>query len=269
MPELPEVETIVRQLKSKIVSKEITQVEVFDKMVDAKVKHIAPVKITDIKRRAKYIIISLSNGKYLLVHLGMSGLFHYMEKNKIEERKPIYSKFILASFHLDDGSLLTHNSVRKFGKFDLIDEKELEKLYASLGPEPLEKEFTVQKFAEVLHKKKKSNLKTTLMDQHVISGIGNIYAQEALYYAGINPNRKIDSLSLIEIRKLYDAIIYVLNLGLKYKGASVDDYISVEGEGSFQKHLAVYQQDHCPKKHAITKQALGGRGTSFCKVCQK
>lgn len=269
MPELPEVETIIRQLKSKIVGKEIIKVEIFDKLVDSKIKEVVPVKITDVQRRAKYIIIALNNGESFLVHLGMSGLFYYINKSEIEKLKPIYSKFLLATFHFRDGSLLTHNSARKFGSFELVDKDKIFKLDSSLGPEPLSKEFTSELLNAMFSKKKNANLKTTLMDQHFLSGLGNIYAQEALYYAGIDPNRKIGTLISSEIRKLHDSILKVLNEGLKYKGASVDNYINLEGEGSFQKHLAVYQQARCPKKHLLKREMMGGRGTSYCPVCQK
>jgi formamidopyrimidine-DNA glycosylase len=176
---------------------------------------------------------------------------------------------MVAKFYFKDGSLLTHNSVRKFGSFELTDKENLSVLDASLGPEPLSKEFTLQKLSELLQKKKNSALKTTLMDQHFLSGLGNIYSQEALYYAGIKPHRKIGALSSAEIKKLHDAILKVLNEGIKHKGASVDNYVSLEGEGTFQEHLAVYQQDHCPKKHPLKKEVIGGRGTSYCPVCQK
>lgn len=269
MPELPEVETIIRQLKSKIVGKEIVKIDILDKLIDSKIKDIAPVKVIDVQRRAKYIIIALNNSKLFLVHLGMTGQFYYADKHEIEKLKPIYSKYLLVKFYLQDGSLLTHNSLRKFGSFELIDRDKLSKLDASLGPEPLSPDFTVEKLTAILDKKKKAALKVTLMDQHFLSGLGNIYAQEALYYAGINPHRKIGTLSSAEIKKLHDSILKVLNDGLKYKGASIDNYINLEGEGSFQKHLAVYQQDCCPKKHLLKREMIGGRGTSYCPVCQK
>jgi formamidopyrimidine-DNA glycosylase len=269
MPELPEVETIVAQLKHKIVGGKVIKVEILDSLVDAKIKNLVPFKFMDIKRRAKYIIMCLDNGKFFLVHLGMAGQFYFVEKTQLEQKKKYYLPYLLATFTFSDGSILTHNSIRKIGSFRLLDEKELNTTLSKLGPEPLDSEFTLEQFKEMLTQKNRAKVKVTLMDQSFIAGIGNIYAQETLYHAGIHPERKIGSLTSTETKKMYDSIILVLKEGIKHKGTSVDDYIHLEGIGENQKYLTVYRKEKCPKGHLLKKEAMGGRGTSYCPVCQK
>lgn len=270
MPELPEVETIVNQLKHKIIGKnKVVKVDILDALVDSKIKSLVPFKFIDVKRRAKYIIMCLDNGKFFLVHLGMTGQFYFVEKSQLEEKKKYYLPYLLATFIFNDGSILTHNSVRKIGSFRLMDEKELNTALSKLGSEPLDSKFTLEKFRELLSKKSKAKVKVTLMDQSFIAGIGNIYAQEALYHAGIAPERKLGSLTSTEAKKLYESIIYVLKEGIKHKGTSVDDYIHLEGVGENQKYLAVYRKEKCPKGHSLKKEAMGGRGTSYCPMCQR
>ncbi len=272
MPELPEVETIVNQLKQKIVGNrvgKVVKVEIIDSLVDPKIKDVVPFKFIDIKRRAKYIIMCLDNGKFFLVHLGMTGQFYFVEKSQLEEKKRYYQPYLLAVFTFNDGSLLTHNSIRKIGSFKLMDEKELNTALSKLGPEPLDSKFTLEKFRELLSKKSKAKVKVTLMDQSFIAGIGNIYTQEALYHAGIAPERKMGSLTSIEAKKLYESIIHVLKEGIKHQGTSVDDYIHLEGVGENQNYLVVYRKEKCPKGHSLKKEAMGGRGTSYCSICQK
>ncbi|MFH1275647.1 MAG: DNA-formamidopyrimidine glycosylase [Candidatus Woesearchaeota archaeon] len=271
MPELPEVETIVQQLHKKVKDKTITKIEILDpKVVSAKIKQSLNKKIKNVYRRGKIIIVELSDKNYLTFHLRMTGHFHYYTNGKhpTSEAK-LFSKFVVAKFYLSDGSILTHNSIRKFGSVKLMDQKELEKESSKLGPEPLSKEFTLQKFAEILSKKPKSNLKTFLMDQSQIAGIGNIYAQEALYLAGINPNRKCNDISEKEIKKLYHELLKLLTLAISKHGTTVENYTHIEGSGGFQKYLTVYGKNKCPKGHLIKKIYLGQRGTSYCEVCQK
>jgi formamidopyrimidine-DNA glycosylase len=269
MPELPEVETIVLQLKKKIVGKTIKSIEILDyKMIEMKVKTLVPCKIIDVYRRAKSIIIQLNKGNNLLVHLRMTGHFHYVKKNQIEKLKP-YEKFIVAKFNLNDGSLLTHNSIRKFGSIKLFNDSKLDQELSRLGVEPLSKEFTLNKFKGMLSNKLRANIKTTLMDQHFLVGIGNIYVQEALYNAKIAPQRKINTLKDKEIGLLYNSIREILSSAIKHQGTTVENYVHIEGSGGFQKFLSVYNKSVCPKKHPLKKMNLGGRGTSYCPICQK
>ena len=265
MPELPEVETIVGQLKRKLVGKKISSLDIITKkMVNNEINVIIGSKVVKVYRRAKSIIIELSGKKFLLVHLRMTGHFHYIPRKKKLEKE--FEKYVVAKFYLNDGSVLTHNSIRKFGSIKLFNSKQLKQELSKLGPEPLEISF--KEFNEIIGEKK-GNIKTTIMDQQVIVGIGNIYAQEALYHAGIDPSRKCDGLSSAEIKKLYNQIRRVLKLAIKKQGTSVDNYTHIEGSGGFQKYLTVYQCKKCPKKHLLKKITLGGRGTYYCPRCQR
>lgn len=268
MPELPEVEAIVRQLRKSIQNKTISHVTVLDPQVaDPHLSSLKNIKITNISRRAKYLIFALTQDKYLLVHLRMTGSFNYYStlSSALKNKKDHLS----AIFYLSDGSILEHQDVRRFGFIKLCDKNDLEREFIKLGPEPLEKEFTFDLLHQILQKKSKSNIKTLLLDQKVIAGIGNIYAQEALYYAGINPLRKSGTLSALETKRVHREIIRVLNLAIKHGGSTVSDYINLGGEGNFQNFLAVYQKERCPKKHLLKRIVQGSRSTSYCPKCQK
>ncbi|MEK6845660.1 MAG: DNA-formamidopyrimidine glycosylase family protein, partial [Nanoarchaeota archaeon] len=138
MPELPEVETIVNQLRHKILGKKILKAEVLDAIVDSGISKLPLFHVKEIYRRAKYIIFALDTGKFILTHLGMTGQFFFVEKSQIEEKKRFYQPHQVAKFMFEDGSLLSHNNMRKFGSMRLLDEKELQKVLSKLGPEPLE-----------------------------------------------------------------------------------------------------------------------------------
>ena len=266
MPELPEVETIVRQLQKKVAGKRIKTAEAYDGMVDSKIKSIPAVSIQNVWRRAKYIIMELDNGQYILTHLGMTGHFHFVDSKHISNH---HQRFMVAKFLFSDGSFLTHNSIRKFGHMRLVNRKRLQHILDKHGPEPLDKNFTLRQFQEILVKKARSNIKTMLMDQAVIAGIGNIYAQEALYFAGISPLRQAGSLSSQEAKKIYTEIRRILQQAIKHHGSTVDNYSNLEGSGGFQNYLAVYQLERCEKRHALEKINIGGRGTTYCPTCQR
>lgn len=259
MPELPEVETIVQQLNSKVKGKLVSDIFISDSIVDSNIKEIVPFKIQNIFRRGKSIVFEVSNENFILTHLRMTGHFCYnQEKN-----------FQVAKFTFSDNSFLTHNSIRKFGGMRLVDKETLDKDLSKLGVEPLSKEFDLNYFKMIIDKKKKSNIKTTLLDQSLIAGIGNIYAQEMLYHTGVDPHRKSGSLSGMEIKNLYLEIVRILSLAIKHKGSTVDNYTNMEGAGNFQKIISVYNKSFCPLGHQIKKVSIGGRGTSYCPVCQK
>jgi len=266
MPELPEVETIVRQLQKKVAGKVIQVAEVYDAMVDSEIKRLSSVSISRVWRRAKYIVMELDNGQCILTHLGMTGHFHFVDKKTITND---HQRFMVSKLTFFDSSFLTHNSIRKFGHMRLVNKKQLQQVLDKHGPEPLEKNFTLQKFQEILAKKTRSNLKTMLMDQSVIAGIGNIYAQEALYFAKVSPLRQAGSLSAAEVEALYSEIRRILQQAIKHHGTTVDNYSNLEGRGGFQNYLAVYQQEKCEKKHLLEKITIGGRGTTYCPACQK
>ena len=130
-------------------------------------------------------------------------------------------------------------------------------------------DFTPEKFKVLFSRKRRANIKTTLLDQKFLAGVGNIYAQEALYHAGIDPRRKIESLSEPELDKLYKELRRLLELAIQHHGSTVDNYSHMEGSGGFQKYLQVYQRKNCPKGHGLKKEYVGGRGTYYCPRCQK
>ena len=267
MPELPEVETIVRQLRDKVKGKTISSVEVYDTMVvDKNLKKVSKTKIKDVNRRAKSIIMELSDNRFLLTHLRMTGHFHYLDGKRIDND---HKKFMVGKFDFSDGSFLTHNSIRKFGSIKLLDKRQLDLELNKCGPEPLDKNFTLQDFRDILSKKNKSNIKTMLMDPYVLAGIGNIYAQETLYYAAVSPLRKAGSLSARESSDLYNNMQRILKKAIEEQGCTVDNYSNLEGKGGFQNFLAVYGKERCLKGHPLKKINIGGRGTSYCEICQR
>jgi formamidopyrimidine-DNA glycosylase len=273
VPELPEVETIKRGLTKRIVGMKITDV-VYDapKMLLPNPKTVLAAavgtKIVKIRRRAKLILIYLSNGNILVIHLKLTGrLIVRSQKAPPDEWQHVVFKF-------DGDNELRFCDLRKFGFARLvIDEKELEEILSEFGPEPLTPEFTQEKLGEILRKSARAT-KIVLMDQAKISGVGNIYANEALFWAGIHPEAKSNNLSGDQVNRLYEALNKVLKEGIKYKGATESDraYRDVEGNpGRFQEHLVVYgrEGEKCVKCGAkIERIKLGGRGTFFCPKCQ-
>ena len=278
MPELPEVETIRNQLKTKIKAKRIKKVEVkLPKIIrDTSViflkKKITGSRIKDINRRAKLLIIHLSNNYSLIIHLKLSGQLVYY--SDLKHKKEKYTHLI---YYFSDNSCLCHNDLRQFGYVKLIKTADLEKLFQKqgFGPEPLSKDFTLKKFKELLNKRPNSKIKPLLMDQSFIAGIGNIYAQEACWRAQILPTRLVKSLSEKEIKDLYQSLIKILKTAIKDKGTTAldDYYIDAQGKrGKYVMKLKVYQRENkkcfrCGQK--IKRINLGGRGTSYCPVCQK
>ncbi len=263
MPELPEVETIVRQLKDKILGRTIIDLKIIDeKVVHKNVAQFLHAPIRSVTRRGKAIIIS-SEKKHLLAHLRMTGHFYHVTDLKDTS----YKRYLTGIFYLDDGSLLTYNEIRRFGSVQYLSEQQLEQFLARFGPEPLQ--MTSHHFARHFQRFPGSVIKNKLLDQSVIAGIGNIYAQEALYHAGIRPQRKISSLSSKKLSLLHTELQRILASAIEKNGTSVNTYNHLDGKGDFQDFLAVYQKEKCPKNHPLQRVAIGGRGTYYCKVCQK
>ncbi|MBN3039066.1 MAG: bifunctional DNA-formamidopyrimidine glycosylase/DNA-(apurinic or apyrimidinic site) lyase [Candidatus Omnitrophica bacterium] len=269
MPELPEVETIRRDLERDIRGKSIKDVEVLNPRV---IKTPAPatfrkrlkgVAFKEFLRRGKVLAIRLSSGDYLAVHLRMTGQLVYSKHR---------DKAARAIFILSNGHFLNFNDQRLFGELHLVkDLKEL-KFVRNLGPEPLDEEFTVGQFREMLSKRR-TKIKPLLMDQTFIGGIGNLYVQEALFLSGILPERPANRITDAETKKLYRSIRQVLRQGIRHRGSSIDNYVSGRGEkGAYHLRLRVYDRkgEECPKcKTRIEKYFLGGRGTCYCPKCQK
>lgn len=282
MPELPEVETIKRQLESKIAGLTIRNVEIKKKrLFMGDPKEIMGAKARAIKRRAKMIIIDLDNNLHLLVHLKMTGQLIYADKNErfggghpippFAEKMP--GKYTYIIFDFSDGSHLYYNDIRQFGWIKVIERGELREEIKKYGPEPLSKDFTWAKLRENLLKHKNLKIKPTLMDQSVVAGLGNIYAAEVCFQAGIRPDRKISTLIDQDFKNLYESIKNVLALAVKYQGTSADSYVTLEGKkGNYESKLWVYGRNGqpCPNKcgGVVQKMMLAGRGTYFCSACQ-
>jgi len=273
MPELPEVQTIVNELKREIVGKRIARLEIgVPKMVSGDIQSIVGLAIKDVRRRAKLIIFQLENAINLVIHLKLTGQLIYSDQSKaISEEKLGPTRII---FHFTDGSRLFFNDLRKFGYLKVLDKVGLEKVLAkeNYGPEPLEWAFTLQKFQELLKTKPNAQLKPLLMDQTFIAGIGNLYSDEILFYAGIHPKRRVKELAADKISKLYQGIKEILNEALKYKGSSIDTYRRTTGEkGTYEFHRKVYRKEgqKCSRCGQIIQSLkIGGRTAHYCPGCQ-
>ena len=286
MPELPEVQTIVSELDEKISRKTVSAVEVF------KYKSVRPMnkkfargivgkKIIGVTRRAKMIIIELSGKKYLLIHLKMTGQLVFRNKagrgvsggHPISAAQKLPGKFTRAEFDFRDGSKLFFNDIRRFGWIKLVDEKTFKEETDKYGLEPLSEDFSLKNFKEKLKHYPNRKIKQVLLDQSLIAGVGNIYADEAAFAAKVMPTRPAQSLTEKEINDLHRAIPRILKLAVKMKGTSADTYITTSGEeGKMMKYLKVYGRPGqrcrgCQGK--IQKMKIGGRGTHFCPICQK
>ncbi|MDD5606025.1 MAG: DNA-formamidopyrimidine glycosylase [Patescibacteria group bacterium] len=285
MPELPEVETIVRGLNKHIIGQTIKDVRVLHKKSFFGKKPIG-LKIKNISRRGKGIIIDLTSRSTegvpysLLIHLKMTGQLIYVPKtgtrlnfghptNDFASSMP--SKHTRVIFTLSKG-ILYFNDQRVFGWVKSLPTLDIpsDPFIKKLGPEPFVISF--DHFSSRLKSRPKSSIKATLLDQSVITGLGNIYTDEVLFAAGIRPTRKSASLTKSEITKLLAAIKKVLTLGIKHSGTSIINYKTPEGSpGKMQNHLKVYMQNRHPCQVCggpISKIRLAGRGTHFCPKCQ-
>lgn len=271
MPELPEVETTVRGLQRTQPSilgvgfiNIWTDLEKFKKLK----RGLKRKKIKKIWRRGKNIIFELSGGYSLLVHQKLTGHLLYDDWDKKDKA----NSYIHLKFFLDNGKVLALSDLRKFAKVELWKTKDLVKELNSLGPEPLENDFTFEKFKEVL-KNQKGKIKQVLMDQEVIAGIGNIYSDEILWRARIHPFKRGAKLTEKELKSIYRNIKPVLTKAIELGGESISDYRNPEGKkGVFDIERKVYrrQGEKCPRCGTKIKRAkLAGRSAHFCPACQK
>jgi formamidopyrimidine-DNA glycosylase len=272
MPELPEVETIVRDLRPKLVGRTITGVRHCDWP-----KTVAPLDpayfcaalggetILDVTRRAKYILLHLSSGRVLAIHLRMTGAL------TTHPASHPAGKATRLIFQLDNGAELHFTDARKFGKVRLLTPDEVPAFLDSLGPEPLPDDFTLARFRALLAGRR-AQLKPLLLNQRVLAGLGNIYADEALFLARIHPLRTAASLTEDETERLYHAIRQVLTQGIANRGTTISDYRDGSGDkGRNQEALNAYgQRDQpCPRCGTpIVRLVVGGRGTHICPACQ-
>jgi formamidopyrimidine-DNA glycosylase len=290
MPELPEVETIKRQLDKMITGLMIKEIEIRSpKSFIGKRKDVLGKKITGFKRWGKMIQIVLKGKKDLLVHLKMTGQLIFVEKCKVQSAKcktkakslnlkneiTLPGKATRVIFTFTDNSHLFFNDTRKFGWIKVVQsaKRKVQNLN-SLGVDPFSPDFTINYLSQIASKTNKP-IKTFLMDQTKIAGIGNIYANEALFLAKIRSTRTGKSLSGKEIKTLYNSILEVLKEGITHQGSSGKDkgYVNALGEsGRHQNFFWVYQREgeRCKRcGGSIERMVVGGRGTWYCRKCQK
>lgn len=313
MPELPEVETTVRGLKQKVVGRTIidvwsdlprknvslphfTNTIKSQKFFDAFQKKVTWKKIKGVTRRAKNILIELSSDDTILVHMKMTGHLLFGEytkeqakgerheagatwipsKNERNEalRDP-FNRFVHFVLVLDHGKHLVLSDTRKFAKVTLINKEDIENEFAHLGPEPLEKKFDLKKFKSQLMKKPSGKIKQVLLDQTIISGIGNIYSDEMLWLAGIHPEEKIENITEGKMKLLFSGMKDVLAKGIDFGGDSMSDYRDIDGKkGNFQHHHNAYRRkgEACGKrgcKGVILRKVVAGRSSHYCSIHQK
>lgn len=270
MPELPEVETIRLGLQG-LNGKKIRQVFSSDKKMrinsTIELKNLEKSTIKNVERRARYLIINFTNNYSLIIHLGMSGRITLVK----EFRKLKHDHF---ACEFDDGSFLIFNDPRRFGFVDLILSKDLSNhpSMKKLGPEPLSKDFNFSYLSKKLHDKK-MNIKTAMMDNEIVVGVGNIYINESLFDIGVSPLRSASDLKDNEIKKLVLAIKKILKKAIESGGSSINDYVDSEGKnGHFQNSFKIYgrEGEKCLLcKGLITRIIQNGRSSFFCKKCQK
>lgn len=284
MPELPEVETIKRELDQLIRNKKIKSVEINlakqVKFTRAKfLRLVEGMKIKRVRRRAKVLIFDLSNNYHLLFHLKMTGQLIYRARGgKLSggghpikhELGDLPNKYSHVIFNFSDGARLFFNDTRQFGWVKLVDDKEWVKFESEFGPEPLEISF--KEFRE-LFGVRRTAIKPLLMDSKFIAGIGNIYAAEALWCAGILPTRGADKISDKELKKVYNCLVRILKLAVAKKGTSAENYVDALGRsGSMMPYLKVYGRAgmKCVKcKSELKSMKQGQRVTVYCTKCQK
>jgi formamidopyrimidine-DNA glycosylase len=290
MPELPEVETTVRDLRKKLIGKvffdvwaETEEIIKRPKKFEDFKKELLGREILGLKRRGKNILLFLSSGKTLLIHQKLTGhlLFGIWKKEegiwKSKIKGPLsedpMNGFLRLIFFFNDGWQLALSDLRKFAKVEILTEEELKEEMDNLGPEPLEEDFTFEKFKERISQRKKGKIKQVLMDQRVIAGIGNIYSDEILWEAKVHPLREVEELKEEELRKIYEAMREILPKAIELKGESFLTYRTIFGEkGEFDRMRKVYRREgencfRCGFK--IERLKLSQRSAHFCPNCQR
>ncbi len=292
MPELPEVETVRRGLERTIVGKRVSAVEVRvpktfadpSAVIDAQ---LIGATVRSVERRAKVILIRLSTGLTLAIHLKMTGqlvvrtpvrtkamgtgfIAGHPEK-AYEQPLPHKHTHVIVTF--GDGTVLYFNDLRKFGWFRLYEAAAVEQLFADakLGPEPFSDAFSPDYFRSALASRR-IPIKTALLDQKVVAGVGNIYADEALFEARVSPFRKASSLKNNEVAELYSAVKHVLELGIEYGGTTFNSYVNAEGtSGKMRDYLKVYGRAGEPCRGCagqVVRTKIGQRSAHYCPSCQ-
>jgi formamidopyrimidine-DNA glycosylase len=286
MPELPEVETVRRGLSSLIIGKVISgethdNEKSFPNATDDVKQFLIGATITEVRRRAKVLMIDLSTGYSLLIHLKMTGQLVFVGEVRFGAGHPSDSlvhelpdKSTRVTLSFKDDTKLFFNDQRKFGWMRLMPTIEIPNIsfMQKVGPEPLSADFTANDFIQRLARRPKTNIKAALLDQTVVAGIGNIYADESLWGAKIHPKRLVSSLTKKEMTLLYEEMRAVMNLAVEKGGSSNHTYVNAEGKkGSYMDFARVFRREGltCPRcGTTIEKLRVAGRGTHICPFCQ-
>ncbi len=286
MPELPEVEVIKQSLDRKIKFQRINKIVVTNRNLRFKIPKefeffLKNKKINKITRKSKYLIFNLSNKTFFLIHLGMSGTIHLLNnRNHNNTNTSFYGSVNLPLKHNHififlKKHQLVYNDPRRFGFVKIVEsKKKLNLFFKKIGPEPLDKNFSISYISKNL-KGKKKYIKSFLLDQKFVSGIGNIYASEILFYSKINPFKKAKNISKEEIKKIKYFSEFVLKNAIKKGGSSIKNFLNIKGKsGNYQNEFKVYQRENlnCLNKTCygkIKKKITSKRSTFFCNSCQK
>tara|TARA_B100001750_G_C15390537_1_gene537186 strand:- start:120 stop:983 length:864 start_codon:yes stop_codon:yes gene_type:complete len=287
MPELPEVEIVKQSLQKRAEFKKINKVLIQNRNLRFKIQSnlenlLKNKKIIKISRKSKYLIIHFKNEKYLIIHLGMSGTLHFIKRNNknFQTNLSFYNSKQLPTKHnhveiFFSNFKIVYNDPRRFGFFKfLISKKELNDFFKNIGPEPLEASFDIIYLKKKLQNREK-NIKNFLLDQKFVSGLGNIYANEILFYSKIDPFKKGKDISNNELKQIFKYSKLVLKKAIKKGGSTIRNFKNVKGNiGTFQKEFKVYGKEgiNCPTKKCrekIIRFIISNRSTYLCKYCQK
>ena len=289
MPELPEVEVVKRSLINKTQNLIVKAVKINDgrlryKIDRNKIKKIIGLRLKKISRRSKYLLFFFNKDIVMLVHLGMTGKFFFIDRKRAKYKTSFYyninedkdNKHDRIIFNLSNNQKLIYNDVRKFGFIKFIRRANVDQIshLKLLGPEPLSTKFNMEYFKNYIIGKERT-IKDLLMDQKFISGLGNIYVNEILFFSGIRPAKKINKLKDFEIRKIVKFSKKIISKAIVLGGSSIKDFSSSSGKkGSFQQHFSVYGKkgENCSKlkcKGMVKKIIIANRSSFFCNKCQK
>ncbi|SFR33629.1 bifunctional DNA-formamidopyrimidine glycosylase/DNA-(apurinic or apyrimidinic site) lyase [Litoreibacter janthinus] len=282
MPELPEVETVKRGLQPVMEGEKIDYVEVNRPNLrwpfpENMAERLAGRTITLLRRRSKYLLADLDSGETLIIHLGMSGrmLIEHADTAHFHNGATIAQKHDHVVFHMEDSTRIAFNDARRFGAMDLTSTQSVEQhwLISKLGPEPLGNEFSESYLTNALQKKS-APIKTALLDQHIVAGLGNIYVCEVLFRTAISPKRKASNLSANRAGSLVPAIREVLSEAIHSGGSSLRDHRQTNGDlGYFQHNFAVYDREGEPCRNdcgsKIFRIVQSGRSSFYCPKCQR
>jgi len=289
MPELPEVEVVKRSLTRKVQNLIIQKVNIKDSKLryhidKNKFKKITGLRIKRIERKSKFLLFFLNKNFIMMVHLGMTGKFFFVDRKNTKLKTSFYynidykkeQKYDRVEFILNKNQKLIYNDVRKFGFIKLLSDKKYKNNFhlKHLGPEPLKNTFNYTYFKNYI-KGRSRMIKDILMDQKFVSGLGNIYANEILFLSKVKPSRKVKNLKEFELKKIINFTKEVLKNAIELGGSSIKDFSSSNGKkGSFQQHFNVYGKkgaacSNTTCKSIIVKSSISNRSTFFCNNCQK